>query len=677
MRYKNFGIDIRSTGPGELKATVVDAPFQDRPEVLFPPPLDPPTLDRLLTVAEEQARARRDEEPEGKSDRGQPAASSKPSPQDVGKTLYQAVFKDELGELFTTCRRSLPQEKQVGLRLRLTFRLDDEEADYLAALPWELLWDPKDSDFLARDIRTPVVRQLLNPHPTTTLDVAGPLRILVIDAAPATMTKLDLKLETQRMQEALQTLIDAGEAKLLRLPNVSLEALRDALRDDEIHVLHIMGHGGYHEGSGMGAIFFAAPDGKKDQVDGEMLGALLKGIPELRLVVLNACGTARHAGRAGAPLFYGVASGIIDRTGIPAVVANQHVISDKAAIAFSDVFYRRLAARDPIETAMSEARLLLSMRTSEWATPVLFLAAEEGNIFGTEGRAGRTVAVTPNASRVEKAPLHVGLVSFIGSGKDSDQGMWGREMKERCDAVQDFTESFDPDSPNGRFIREQRLWQEKVFPDLREALLDFGDQQRLHLDLAAHQSIAFAAGWLLEAKSGLKVRVKQRTQGNPLDWHPEDGSAPQGQLWLDREDIELSSAGPDVAMALSVSNPEVAPEVRDYVEREGLAVGRIIDAVVAPQPGQRSVKGGEHSLRLAQALVHRVRQRRPHERGGRLHLFGSAPNALLFYLGQLSRSFGRVVLYEYAFNVADGYSRYQRSIELPPPDEAAGLPPGW
>ncbi|MCP4654127.1 MAG: CHAT domain-containing protein [bacterium] len=672
MQYEDFEIDIRSTANDQFEAMAVSTSFQERPRVVFPPPLDRASLERLLKVTDAQVRAHREGRAEGQGEPPPTTDENKPdlTPRGVGQALYRALFADDLAELFLRCRAALPHDEHVGLRIRLTFHLDDPQAEYLAALPWELLCDPKSGEFLAHDIRTPVVRKLVNPQPRGALDVEGALRVLVVDAAPATMKKLDLKLEIERMEEALRTLTAAGEVELLQLPEASPEALRDALRDEVVHVLHFMGHGGYHAGSGMGALFFVAADGRKDQVDGETLGALLKSIPDLRLVVLNACKTARHAGRAGAPLYYGAASSIVDRTGIPAVVANQYAISDRAAIALSEAFYRRLAARDPVDTALSEARLQLSWRTSEWATPVLFLSAENGKIFGGEGKkTTRAVEVVPGRPRVEKPAVRVGLLSLIG---------WGGDMKERCDAFHDFTEYFDPSSPHGRFIREQPWWQEKVFPDLREFLLASIDERRpLHLDFAAHQSIAFAAGWVLEAKSGLDVTVSQRTQGKTLDWHPDDDFEHEGKLWQERDDIELTAEGPDLAVALSISNPEAAPEVRVYVEREGLEIGRIVDATIAPGPGQRSVQGGQHSLRLAQALVHRVRQRRPHERGGRLHLFGSAPNAFLFYLGQLSRSFGRVVLYEYPFGIPESYGRYQRSIELPPPDEVAQLPPGW
>ena len=83
-------------------------------------------------------------------------------------------------------------------------------------------------------------------------------------------------------------------------------------------------------------------------------------------------------------------------------------------------------------------------------------------------------------------------------------------------------------------------------------------------------------------------------------------------------------------------------------------------------------------LRLAQALRRCLLTRNPHERGGRVHFFCAAPNALVFYLGQLASSLGSVVLYEFAFRVqGDSLGATSRSIELPPPGEATGVPDGF
>jgi hypothetical protein len=246
-------------------------------------------------------------------------------------------------------------------------------------------------------------------------------------------------------------------------------------------------------------------------------------------------------------------------------------------------------------------------------------------------------------------------------------------MEKRDDAVLDLAPWFD-----GRFIHQPEQRQMEVYPRLREFLDKERSQRRpLLLDFAAHASVAFAAGWILEAKSGADVRVRQRTKDHgEREWYAADGSAPEVPLWLDRPDIQLSKKAPAVALALAVSVPEVAGHVEAFIRSKKLPVGRIIDAVV-PEPGPHAVLGGAHALRLAETLLPRLLLRHPHERSGKLHLFCSAPNALVFYLGQIARSLGRVVLYEFAFETEDSYGRYQPSIELPSPDERRALPDNW
>jgi hypothetical protein len=655
MEYQDFTIDLRSAGSGRFEATVATAPIRETPRVFFPEPVEREKLRNLhhaFDVPGEEIQQK---------------APSEACFREVGGLLYSALFQGEIGDLFRRCRAAVPRDGRSGLRLRLRFRMDDAEAEYLETLPWEWLWDSRTSDFLAADLCTPVVRDVASAHPRSDLHVVSPLRILVVEAAPGTLKQLKLKLEFERMSEALSLLVKAGQVELLQLAKTTPEELREVLRNQEIHILHFMGHGGYDPDSGAGAIFFIADDGSEDQVDGDMLATLLKSIPSLRLVVLNSCKTARHTSRLGAPLNEGVASAVLARAGIPAVVANQYSISDPGAIAFSETFYGRIAAGDGVDEALTEARLRLKGRTPEWATPVLFLSAPDGKLFAMEPvRRERTIRVAH--SQPEADPLCLGVRSIVG---------WGSDMDTHNKAVLDLTQYF-----NGRYIQEKPWWQEKVFPALRAFLRENIEERRpLLLDFAAHSSIAFAAGWLLEPKSGLDVRVRQRTGGEGgFEWSPKDGRDAEGPLWLDRQDIGLDSEAPDVALALSVSQPDVAEHVQEFVRNQSGQIGRIsriIDAVIAPEPGPRSVQGGTHALRLAHSLLPRLRRKLPHERGGRVHFFCACPNALSFYLGQLASSLEGAVLYEHPFHAPGSYGQYQKSIELPPPGEAKAIPKDW
>jgi hypothetical protein len=660
MEHQNFTIDLWSTADGSIEASVAEAPLRDNPRVVFSKPVEQEDLEQFL-CAFDVAGALIDEK----------VKALPVSPRAMGERIFTGLFTNGLGEHFVRCRDYVTHEPAEGLRVRLRFRSDDPLAPYLAALPWERLWEPRVAQYVAIDAKTPLVREIAGGDRRTALEVELPLRILVVDAAPAGQKSLNLKLEIERMTEALQPLLAEGRVELLRLPRVTKDALRDALLAEEIHVLHFMGHGGYDPSSGNGSISFENADGTGDKVDGEMLAEYLKQSRSLGLVVLNACQTARHAGRGGAPWNEGVAAAILKRTAVPAVVANQCSISDATAVEFSRVFYGGLAKGDAIDEAMTEARLRLWARTKEWATPVLFLSAPSGKILVVkEAGDGAPASIVPTTVHVEvgaRSPVCLGVRSFDGYGKD---------MESRNDQVLDLVPWF-----NGRFIKDKSAWQEALFPALRGFLKRLVDERRpLLLDFAAHSSLAFAAGWLLEPKSGLDVRVRQRTGGvGEIDWHPKDGSEPPADtaLWLERDEIVLDPLGEDVAVALSVSQPDVADDAAAFIRSEGLPVGRIVDATIAPAPGQSSVRGGAHSLRLAQALLPRLQPRKPHERGGRVHVFCSAPNALVFYLGQLASSLGTVVLYEFPYKAKDPFGRYQRSIELPPPGEAAQIPDGF
>jgi CBASS immunity sensor of nucleotide second messenger signals/CHAT domain-containing protein len=656
MEYRDLTIDLQSREGGGFEARIAEAPQRYNPRVKFPEPVDRKELD-LLHNAFDGPR----QELVAK------AALSPVRTREIGGQLFAALFQEEVGEHFQRCRDACCHDGAQGLRVRLRFRTDDPEAGYLAALPWEWMIETRAGEYLAVDRCTPVVREIATPRAWRgPLEVEPPLRILVVDAAPTDRGELALKCEIERMEEALETLVNDGEVELLQLSHKTPEGLRDAVFDDRIHVLHFMGHGGYRPDGGNGAIVFEKEDGTADPVDGEALATFLKRSPDLRLVVLNACKSARYTGRKSGPWSVGVASAVLEQAGVPAVVANQYTISDASAIAWSAAFYGGLAKGWGVDEAVTEARLRLWRNSVEWATPVLFLNGPDGRILVPKapGRRSTTPVTSQRPSRPEPREVRLGVRSFDG---------YGRDMTDRNDEVLELVPYFD-----GRYIKDKASWQERIFPELRDFLARrVVEGQPLGLDFAAHSSIAFAAGWLLEPKSGLDVKVRQRISGETeIDWHPKEGAVPEGPLWAERQDVVLDPAGPDVAVALSISQPNVAEHVEAFVRARSLPVGRIVDASV-PEPGPRSIQGGAHALRLAQTLLPRLQPRQPHERGGRVHVFAAAPNALVFYLGQLSTALGKLVLYEFPFRAEDAYGRYQQSIELPPHGAAPRVPENW
>ena len=109
-----------------------------------------------------------------------------------------------------------------------------------------------------------------------------------------------------------------------------------------------------------------------------MLGPYLRDHDPLRMVVLNACRSARTD---AVDPFGGIAQGLVQQDAT-AVVAMQFPISDRAAVTFTSDFYGSLADGLPVDQAVTSARkALLAEFRDEWATPVLFMRAPDGHIF--------------------------------------------------------------------------------------------------------------------------------------------------------------------------------------------------------------------------------------------------------------------------------------------------------
>ena len=95
--------------------------------------------------------------------------------------------------------------------------------------------------------------------------------------------------------------------------------------------------------------------------------------------MLNACESAFSSAEG---IFTSTAEKLV-REGVPAVVAMQYEITDKAALVFASSFYGQIAQSVPVDRAMTRAREAVKMTNDslEWATPVLFLSSEETQIF--------------------------------------------------------------------------------------------------------------------------------------------------------------------------------------------------------------------------------------------------------------------------------------------------------
>ena len=198
-------------------------------------------------------------------------------------------------------------------------------------------------------------------------------------SSPADVVALDATRERTNLEQALSGLVEHGAIDVTWLEDASLPSLLHALQRGPFHIFHYIGHGEYDRNVEDGVLLLEDERGGPRRVTGRDLGTILAPHKTLRLAVLNACDGARAA--ADDP-FAGVATSLVQRQ-IPAVIAMQFAISDRAAVLFAGEFYWKLADCGVVDSSLAFARqaLYASGNEVEWATPVLFMRVSDGQIF--------------------------------------------------------------------------------------------------------------------------------------------------------------------------------------------------------------------------------------------------------------------------------------------------------
>jgi len=634
MEYVDFEVRIRSEGKKGFKCEALISPVPAS-AARFKPPLDSAQLERLLGAL-------------GSHPPFWPSDLS-PDPETLGEALFDALISGKVAEAFRTSLAFVEgQGKTAGLRLWLRIS-DAPELVPVAALPWELVRRSETREFLGRMRGASVLRFVETPRlfPPPLEDSA--LRVLVVSSAPRATPELALGEEWKAIQSRLRS--KAVEVEILESP--TLGKFRSKLLSRPWHVLHFMGHGTFNH-AGEATLYFEDESRSAERITATAFAENLKGLKALRLVVLNACHTGALPRREGQDLFSSMAPALL-LAGIPAVIAMQLPIYDDSAIAFSEMFYERLAAGDFVDTAVAEGRLAVFNHDNaslDWMAPALFVGTRERRFFEIGPAAPPREPVEEKPSK----PLRLGIRSF--GGPDS----LALNMEAETDRMLALEDSFF--GPGGRYIRSHLLWQEEIFPRVRDFLISAASERGpVVLDLAAHASIAFAAGYCLGTKSGLDVAILQRGRREIRELRGESTPLPEEPLWSEERDRPGSRGAADVALAIGITH-DVLGDVEKYLERTSLKVSRILTARLAPRPGAEGVRDGAHALHLAQSLHWKIKSRTTAEREGVLHVFASAPNTVLFFLGQLCRGAGTIQLYEHDFHTG-APGAYLPSIRLP------------
>lgn len=257
------------------------------------------------------------------------------------------------------------------------------------------------------------------------------------------------------------------------------------------------------------------------------------------------------------------------------------------------------------------------------------------------------------------------LIGEPGEGRPRIYGVKSFEhstdrLEDRCPKVLNFVPDF-----HDRQIRPEADWQGTIYPALKDFLLESArESERIRLILDAHLTLSFAAGSVLNIKSGRMVELEQRTIGRAV-WAPND--QPHDPAWptwtFHSEDGSVGGEGIVVAVSLT---HDVAAAVARYSMAALPPARHTLHARIAPEPGARAVACGRHAFELAESLTAKIKSLRDIIPRQRIHIFMAAPGAFSFFLGQRAIAIGPVTLYEHDFEGANGGS-YQASLSLPLP----------
>jgi hypothetical protein len=235
-------------------------------------------------------------------------------------------------------------------------------------------------------------------------------------------------------------------------------------------------------------------------------------------------------------------------------------------------------------------------------------------------------------------------------------------LEDSCHDVLNFVSEFDD-----RFVVDASAWQKSLQPQLKAFLLGLtASDGRLRLAMDAHASLAFAAGAVLDTKSGRVVEVVQRSP-SPVVWAPDDQLvSPSWPTW-EFQEVVINPDGHGSACSVSISR-DTEPSVRLYASQNLPSLRRLLVARLNAPISQTVVVSGSHANRLAETLAERIKSDRESDAKllmEHLHLFVAAPNAFTFFLGRHVQVLKPVTLYEFDF-ARERSGSYEPSLSYPP-----------
>ncbi len=635
-QWRDLEVEVRAEN-GDFKARILTSSLS-RPASDFVPVFEPTeAVERLAAVEQAVRRSHH-----GKAISPADAERDQGLARTVGELLFRSLFPPAFeAALRTTLAQG--EKHREGVTIRVSFDPTSETLLPYSALPWEMLFDPQTERFVGQSPHTSLLRYVDVPVPIERLRADLPLNVLLVSAEPLDCSPTYGDEAVAEIKERLGN-VPGVQVDLLEPP--TLVELTKQLGRRDYHVLHFMGHGYFERCDSPGAgLVFENAERRYDCVSAEKLGQLLRRSPDggsLRLVVLNTCWGAANPRKLEQT---SVALALIEH-GVPAVIGMQFPVSINAAFLFGESFYAKLAATGDVDAAMADARVHLAEKmhdSIEWITPVLLSRSQRDRLF------------EPERQPEPGEPLKVGIQSFVG---------WGARVEEWSDRFLTLRSFF-----NDRFLRPGVRWKEDVYPRLerfvRERVVTEPGERQVDLEMPVHATLAFATGYLVEAKAGIPVTLVQRGEGKPSQWSIDDEPRGEHWQWL-VEKVPVAGGGPDFALCVSATNL-VRPDVEAYLRSKLPEVGTLVDfrpPGATGGPNGLSVHDGRHAQALATAIKNEMYGLAAAVENRVFHLFYSGPNTLLFFLGRVAKGGRQIQLYEFDFE-GKGTKSYTPSLRFP------------
>jgi hypothetical protein len=286
----------------------------------------------------------------------------------IGQALYRALVS---GQGLVALTNATSQATTTGrpLTLRLLFPPD---AVKLAALPWELIWQPGQAKpFIFQGAhQVQITRHLLLDRALASLTPRqGRLRVhsLVPHTGRSPAEVADIRRHLTTLWNDLAGVVDLHEDSPVTVDHLN------RIGESQPDIVQFTGHGWYADGQGVLLLDPATPGAPAARITADRLAVALRSV---RMVVLAACRSASIAdGNARMDSSLALALSAI---GVPVVVGMQLGIRVTSAITALQTLYRTLAQGQSVQFAVERIRETLYIAGDPaWYVPTLYIAARE------------------------------------------------------------------------------------------------------------------------------------------------------------------------------------------------------------------------------------------------------------------------------------------------------------